>query len=109
MKQEYTKGPWKITMAGRTKDGGAHQHQIGTPEKTVAYAWVPISGDKDQSFHEHNANARLIASAPELLETLEYILYAHQNNGNGASNCHATLGCQCLGKAISAIKNAKGE
>lgn len=74
MDTKHTPGPWMTTMSGRTKDGGAHQHQIGTLEKTVAYAWVPITGDKDQMFHEHNANARLIAAAPELLAALEDII-----------------------------------
>jgi len=67
---QYTKGPWKITHAGRADNGACHKHQIGTSEKTVAYTWKPITHDRGESFHEHNANAALIAAAPDLLEAL---------------------------------------
>lgn len=88
---QHTPAPWMITMSGRTKDGGAHQHQIGTHEKTVAYAWLPITDDKDQKFHEHNANARLIAAAPEYHEAAVRMLNIHDEQARRSN--HTRCGC----------------
>lgn len=83
MTQKHTPAPWKITMSGRTPEGSAHKHQIGDyNSRTIAYAYCQITDKKDQTFHEHNANARLITAAPELLEALENII-DHYNSKDG--------------------------
>ncbi len=73
-KTESTPGPWFITHYGPLR--ASYQHQIGTADKTVAYTWLPSSPDDKipQTSPEHEANARLIAAAPELLEALEAVL-----------------------------------
>ncbi len=55
----HTPGPWK-----------EHSHrQIGPDKGIVAEVWSAIGGDT--AIQQADANARLIAAAPELLEALQ--------------------------------------
>lgn len=74
----YTPGPWRIAkmknddysfVVARISD--THQNY------TIARPGHPIK-------EVHEANARLIAAAPELLLALEHLLFAC-NHGNGAA------------------------
>lgn len=78
----HTPGPWKITLSAPNGQG-SHKHQIGTSEKTVGYAWLPMDGNGNLlgSGDEHYANARLFAAAPDLLEAAEEAFHAIMRSG----------------------------
>jgi hypothetical protein len=67
MSAQHTPGPWRVSLAGRTKTRGidilnVHELRIAScPEGTWLY--------RDHETRE--ANARLIAAAPDLLAALE--------------------------------------
>ena len=64
---EYTKGPWRV---GKTGPNGCHT--IGTPEGLMV-AMISHSVNYADQVTTAEANARLIAAAPELLEALEMV------------------------------------
>lgn len=91
MKTEHTKGPWEIETKGS-------RHFIdGADQLTVAY--VDRAGVRDRQ--EIEANARLIAAAPELLAALkaiaDYVAVMHGHRGGDISQY-----------AIAAINKAEG-
>ena len=61
----HTPGPWNI--------GPTYKSSINAGEKHIAMVNYWKSGDKSSDVfgEEHDANARLIAAAPDLLEALE--------------------------------------
>jgi len=61
MESNHTKGQWKVSFEAN------NNFAVISNDVTVA-----ISGESD--CHQNEANAKLIASAPELLETLDKIL-----------------------------------
>ena len=85
----HTKGPWGI------KENGKHE----TP--SIYAGWKHIARLKDQSNGELNANARLIASAPDLLEAVKQAAgYYHESGGQG-SICEENslcIYCQAIAK-----------
>jgi hypothetical protein len=94
----HTPGPWNI----RPKCGG----QIDSPKGHLATVYT--HGANDADFDECTANARLVASAPELLHVLERILYAHDTHGTGAAMGEAIL-CRAYAEmARHAIAKARG-
>lgn len=63
-KASHTPGPWSVDVANR---------EIGTGRRWL-YAIEQAHSDlSPQTTIEHDANARLIAAAPEMLEALEGI------------------------------------
>lgn len=97
----HTKGPWRL-----------YRRHTGSFDVAPNVAWLGAS-----SIHkpgENEANARLIASAPDLLEALGEMLEAWEGHfGEGACDCmpepqNAGHVCQCC-KARAAIAKAKGE
>lgn len=71
MKTQHTKGEWKI--------GKSLRCLVGTNEPEVlAIADCNIDGDINKE--EQQANAKLIAAAPELLEALDYIMSEINSN-----------------------------
>jgi hypothetical protein len=74
MNTKHTTGPWNAA------DTGNHQGMIIAEQDGATVAVTYDAKD-----------ARLIAAAPELLETLQRILYAHDSAGNGAAMGEATL------------------
>lgn len=85
MKTTHTPGPWKI-----------HQHQIFSGSSKLA----------DLSFRDdENANARLIASAPDLLSALEFLL-ADYIAIDGEELTGSAIPVE---KARAALRKAKGE
>jgi hypothetical protein len=67
---EHTPGPWEVEETGIT---GRPKVRCGN------YEWWEVSAS---SIGDSTANARLIASAPELLETLKYIVSYRRNMTN---------------------------
>jgi len=111
MKPQHTKptpGPWEIDTETRPAEICTVHHVPTQPtEDGLGQGWVYIRGaigywDADEN--EQMANARLIAAAPELLETLEEIKRGEENESG-----------KCVGNgwvwnaARRAIAKAKGE
>jgi hypothetical protein len=65
----HTPGTWRITLHGNGLVDGDYRYQVGTSQQTVAYVWM----GRENNDPELQANARLIAAAPELLEALEMV------------------------------------
>jgi hypothetical protein len=94
----YTKGPWLLD--GRTiyalNDEGVNRF----------YASVQ---DAHAPAYELNANARLIASAPDLLEALEDMLSGWKYIRSSHGDLYGVGWDRAQDKAIAAIARAKGE
>lgn len=110
MTTQHTPGPWKAVTAilNVAKEGDPETAHIVTTRKWGAPNIAEVTTE---------ANARLIAAAPALLEALEAIL---QMEDEHATTCatqptwasgRATIGpCDCCyGRARHAIAQAKGE
>ena len=96
MSNKHTPGPWTVTA------DGAGWYIECSPERghSVAYIRAEIGEeDPDTSDDEKEANSRLIASAPELLEALKLIA--------NAENSALDL-AYCKGIARAAIAKAAG-
>ena len=65
----YTKGPWSISR--RSKSTELKDIFISAGGEYVARVVVPYTS---KSIEEYEANARLIAAAPDLLEVLQDII-----------------------------------
>ncbi len=95
MEVKHTPGPWHISLSA--PDGkGAHKHQISSSNKTIAYAWCPMGRNDEYLFSklEHDANARLIQVAPDLLEALERCelwFSAHKDGAVMRDVCRAAI------------------
>ena len=71
METKHTPGPWTVTA------DGAGWYIECAPERghSVAYIMAEIGEeDPDTSDDEKEANARLIAAAPDLLEALQWLV-----------------------------------
>jgi hypothetical protein len=108
MKAKHTPGPWTLTA------DGAGWYIECSPERghSVAYIRAEIGEeDPDTSDDEKEANARLIAAAPELLEALIALLGVAPSKAPGAGlivgaeEKHANA----LQAARAAIKKATGD
>ena len=94
---EWTPGPWKKHTTGYTV--------YGYEEKAV---WVQVAAcaTRDLSPNRTEANARLIAHAPELYEVVEEML---PWCGAGTSGAQAILALAARSKAQSILARARGE
>lgn len=104
---KYTSGPWYV-------DGfnGRHEYIRQVSDSDVCVAQMPHWHDEHRN--ELQANARLIAAAPEILEALEALLpflpdrnaalnYAATNDGRVGASYVA------VDQARAIIRKAKGE
>ena len=99
-KMKHTPGPWHIGV--RTYYAGRDVY--GPHGQAVAVAELKLL------MHplEAEANARLIAAAPELLALLKRILYAHKTGNCGVVTGEATLCGQFESAARDVINKAEG-
>ena len=101
---KHTPGPWKISHGAMDGDSGfsiASNSIQAENVKVVAECW-PCTIVSEEHRQELFANARLIASAPELLESLEMMAEYWQN---GSPVC---AGSEVAKDAIAAIAKARG-
>ena len=102
-KSQHTPGPW-MTEA---------EYRDGSPYLIYAKGSIKIAdlrnstpAEAPETDAEFDANAALIAAAPELLEALEDMMSA---NGGGKKFCGHGFSCNCAwDKARAAISKAKG-
>lgn len=73
---KHTPGPWSVLWSSNTFPS-IHAGPTSVPVASL-YAHTPSRSDRD-IFENAEANARLIAAAPELLEALNGIQNALQN------------------------------
>lgn len=102
MKTKHTPGPWTEQSQGRDL---SYIHAKKDNFHVVLVASVETCGTVDVEFiseAEKQANARLIAACPELLEALEKIEVMLQSNKDAESDFLLTL-------IQPAIKKAKGD
>jgi hypothetical protein len=76
---EHTPGPWSYNR----DEGGMHGHVISTGEYVICE--LPDAGDGASPHTE--ANARLIAAAPGLLEAAKQAMQALQREYDKYDNC----------------------
>ena len=109
MNGKSTPGPWVLSKIGfRTNDGAAPvmapDPDLG--EKRVALVDCQTRFKRGQGWKaecaEREANARLIAAAPELLEALVYLVGESDDSMDAEYNPHAAP----LAKARAAIAKA---
>ena len=96
---DYTPGPW-VLSGNNIRSRTDHSVVIRLPAQTPRYGagWAIERGDAD---------ARLIAAAPELLEALEFLVTVA--SGEGPPVPERELLQDCVDKARAAIAKAKGE
>lgn len=82
---KHTQGPWVAHI-------GNHDTYISMPDGAEIY-----TGTEDQNLETIEANARLIAAAPDLLEALEWCLMVYGHDWPENASIRET------------IKKAKGE
>jgi hypothetical protein len=112
---EHTPGPWEISgdeegwtirMGTALADDGRWQVQ-----HRIELDWGDTyDGEGDNSqYEEAEANARLIAAAPDLLAALEGVTaYIEDHRGDGGDGIMCT-GCRLWKQARAAIARARGE
>ena len=94
MSANHTPGPWAVgALTDCTVTAGRNGLHVAYPA-TIGMG------------HAVEANARLIAAAPDLLKALERILYAHDTGNNGASMGEAVLCRHYAEMARAAIAKA---
>jgi|688.fasta_scaffold1401594_2 hypothetical protein len=94
---KYTPGPWWV---GEKKSGYVAQIQI---QPAIAISWGAIDEE------EADANARLIAAAPDLLEALELLIDDLALRAKLRGDDCLDVSDGRLYKAQKAIAKAKGE
>ena len=100
---QHTPGPWLRTKSGNTFQIVAGADGNGDPNQLVATVHPAAITIDHEPCDETKANARLIASAPDLLSALEGML---EHADMGEINDEDTL--EAVNAARAAIAKAKG-
>lgn len=128
---KHTPGPWRVYIGPINMEGGLNPFFRGTVallKHSGDGNEVAVILDRNEAAHEYEANARLIASAPDLLEALENLAAPFLVEQDDWDNDHLWYLCnECdarvvddpdliehesdcrVGLAESAIKKARGE
>lgn len=103
---EHTKGPWSINKHGAIVGGEFVQYANGSGQSQLAMA----TGAHNISDEERNANARLIAAAPELLDLARAILTATERDLiANTTHCDSVGVLYDAAKAVIAKATADGK
>lgn len=98
MDAKHTTGPWRVTIYG-----GFDAPRVWSDDGSIALIQHHESGPQ-----EGEANARLIAAAPELLDALESFLRAPSVGSGGPGSSTIVVQEFNLRAARAAIAKAKG-
>jgi hypothetical protein len=111
----HTPGPWKIVYS----DGSGPEYITASNQSIATLRWgCSCCKDTPDSFddmsEEEQANARLIAAAPELLEALEFCYtwlenMRHEFRGKVPMSPHMPRPDMGLSDVAAAIAKARGE
>jgi hypothetical protein len=107
----FTPGPWLDNLhAGEKRDGGRfYVHVLAKAAGVVPIACVP-TGVEGYGREEGRANARLIATAPELYGALEAFNIEERNIVSGtADSLTLRVSLDTIRKAAAALAKARGE
>ena len=113
--KRYTPGPWSIHKARDIPDSFEIHWEIrSAPELNSSTGWGVVNVHhvlRSGGHTEGEANARLIASAPDLLEALEalFILANHHCSDSGEWFSERDENREALSKAEHAIAKAYGD
>lgn len=105
MKTQHTPGPWRLGADNAADGANIHAGKKDYIGHTCGFSPRPGSNERQLSPQEARANARLIASAPELLAALEIIV--GNANGNAASGYY-NVPVSSITNARAAISKATG-
>ena len=115
---EHTPGPWKyVTRIQRGTysqpvKGNPVRHYVTGPRPSQNFA-EPLICHLGPTYDRAEANARLIAAAPELLEAAKFalsILGAYEAAAKrGENNLHKHTDCETVEMLIAAIAKAEGK
>lgn len=94
---EYTPGPWLWHWHEQDGKANCGVHHLARPGQAYSVCRAP----KYQSKEQWEADARLIAAAPDLLEALEYMLETCPGIDH--------VGDEARKQAFEAVKKARGE
>jgi hypothetical protein len=75
--RQHTPGPWYVGT--EFADQGRHIYAAQKVRHEDGDEWYPLIAvtDDDERLVDWQANARLIAAAPDLLEALQHLMVAH--------------------------------
>lgn len=79
-KLAHTPGPWQVGPTGAGAHGADERHIIGEADEVICSVWPmgdDFNIDETPGYPTREANARLIAKAPELLELVRRCEYCH--------------------------------
>lgn len=100
----FTPGPWVVTVAkGGWFEVCIPDEDSRTGGDLVAEVFSPGTGPKPDA--EDEANARLIAAAPEMFEALTNLLKTHK----GGEELVSGQCCSLADAAIAALAKARGQ
>ena len=109
MTHSHTKGPWELTSPILTPDGGGYI-VAGDMQTICAMAEWNEEGEATMIFGNYEANARLIAASPCLLDAAEKAIEALQKlqagHRDGATMGECSLALEAL---ITALQKATGD
>lgn len=110
--ERHTPGPWVASWT-HTEGGGPKLGWFVAPENEEAAEVDGViasvnCGSRATDDSDPEANAHLIAAAPELFYTLERILVAHESGNNGLVMGEAGLCKHFEAMAREAIDKARG-
>ena len=104
---KHTPGPWSVTTSRST---GSGQPWITRDYDTGGVLSTVFDGENPQTFPLSQANARLIATAPDLLAACEAVLNAIEAFPHAASKTPLGKPQGGIAKALrAAIASARGE
>lgn len=103
---KHTPGPWATEYMESPRGGYAQQIFDANLVLVATAAWYPVKVGESTTATNREANARLIAAAPELLEALEWYVRNDDTNVGQEGNEFYEEG---LNRGLAAIAKATGE
>ena len=98
MENKHTPGPWEYEKTASHTNG--REYFIVYHQENGVVADMPYNHIKNAE-----ANARLIAAAPELLEACKYVVKWHRENDSGEGELY---GLDFVTTCIGVIRKAEG-
>lgn len=109
MTQQHTPGPWQIETWNYS--GSRTVPTIRTAKDAIAQLcnlWRPEDNPHEMGVAEQEANARLIAAAPDMLAALKAFLRAPSIGSSGPGSVSIEVQTFNLNEARAAIAKAEG-